>query len=80
MFSLIRLSKGRAGHPPKPKTIPDPSLIYGQVVKQREGKRVVKVEKRLLLGPMATSMKTISTSLLERQNGQVALTQSLSGA
>jgi hypothetical protein len=74
------LSKGRAGHPPKPKTIPDPSLIYGQVVKQREGKRVVKVEKRLLLGPMVTSMKTISTSLLERQNGQVALTQSLSGA
>lgn|SRR5947209_1322096 len=62
-------SKGRAGRPPKPKTIPDPALHYGQVVKQREGKRVVKVEKRLVLGPVATEMKTISTSLLERQNG-----------
>src|ERR1043165_2632712 len=42
--------KGKPGRPPEPKGIPDPALVYGQVVKQREGRRVVKVEKRLVLG------------------------------
>ena len=63
------LKKGRSGRPPTPKQIPDPALVYGQVVKTREGKRVVKVEKRLVLGPKTTDLKLISTSLLERQNG-----------
>lgn len=63
------LMKGKRGRPPKPKVIPDPSLVYGQVVKQREGRRVVKVEKRLVLGPKTSDLKHISTSLLERQNG-----------
>ena len=61
--------KGRRGRPPKAKQIPDPALVYGQVVKRREGKRVVKVEKQLVLGPTTTDLKVISTSLLERQNG-----------
>jgi len=63
------LMKGRSGRPPQPKTIPDPSLIYGQIEKTREGRRIVKVEKRLVLGPPTTELQTISTSLLERQNG-----------
>jgi len=62
-------NKGKPGRPPKPKVIPDPALVYGQVVKEREGRRVVKVEKNLVLGPPATDLAFISTSLLERQNG-----------
>ncbi|MBA3242876.1 MAG: hypothetical protein H0T60_16765 [Acidobacteria bacterium] len=61
--------KGKPGRPPQPKKVPDPALVYGQVVKQREGKRVVKVEKKLVLGSPATDLAGISTSLLERQNG-----------
>jgi IS1 family transposase len=63
------LLRGKRGRPPKPKVIPDPSLVYGQVVKEREGRRIVKVEKRLVLGPPTTELAHISTSLLERQNG-----------
>jgi IS1 family transposase len=66
-WALIK--KGKCGRPPRAKQIPDPALIYGQVVKTREGRRVVKVEKQLVLGPKTTDLKTISTSLLERQNG-----------
>jgi hypothetical protein len=61
--------KGKPGRPPKPQVIPDPSLVYGQVVKEREGRKIVKVEKRLVLGSPATELAFISTSLLERQNG-----------
>ena len=63
------LMKGKRGRPPQPKVIPDPSLVYGQVVKERVGRKIVKVEKRLVLGPTTTDPKAISTSLLERQNG-----------
>ena len=63
------LMKGKRGRPPQPKVIPDPALVYGQVVKEREGRKIVKVEKRLVLGPTTTDLKDISTSLLERQNG-----------
>jgi hypothetical protein len=63
------LLKGKAGRPPKPQTVPDPALVYGQVQKEREGRRVVKVERKLVLGPPATNLSFISTSLLERQNG-----------
>jgi hypothetical protein len=63
------LMKGKRGRPPQPKVIPDPALVYGQVVKEREGRKVVKVEKRLVLGVPATDLAFISTSLLERQNG-----------
>ena len=51
--------KGRPGRPPKPTIIPDPALIYGQVVKEREGRRVVRVEKRLVLGPRRLSWRTL---------------------
>ena len=66
-WALVK--KGKWGRPPQPKVIPDPALIYGQVVKEREGRKVVKVEKKLALGPPGTELKPISTSLLERQNG-----------
>ena len=46
-----------AGGPPRPKQIPDPALLYGQVVKEREGRRVVKVEKRLVLGRKHRGLK-----------------------
>jgi hypothetical protein len=63
------LMRGKRGRPPEPKVIPDPALLYGQVEKTREGKRVTKVEKRLVLGPPSTELAFVSTSLLERQNG-----------
>jgi hypothetical protein len=63
------LMKGKRGRPPQPKAVPDPVLVYGQVVKEREGRRVLKVEKKLVLGPPTTDLAFISTSLLERQNG-----------
>jgi transposase-like protein len=66
-WALVR--KGKPGRPPKPKTIPDPALVYGQVEKTREGRRVTKVEKKLVLGSPAADLAFISTSLLERQNG-----------
>jgi transposase-like protein len=66
-WALVK--KGRPGRPPKPQTIPDPALLYGQVKKTREGRRVTKVERKLVLGPPSTDLAFISTSLLERQNG-----------
>jgi hypothetical protein len=66
-WALVR--KGKPGRPPKPQSIPDPALRYGQVEKTREGKRVTKVEKKLVLGSPATDLAFVSTSLLERQNG-----------
>ncbi|MCA1849795.1 MAG: hypothetical protein LC672_01760 [Acidobacteria bacterium] len=63
------LMKGKPGRPPLPQVIPDPALVYGQVVKEREGRKVVKVEKHLVLGPKTTELALISTSLMERQNG-----------
>lgn len=61
--------KGKPGRPPQPKRVPDPALVYGQVVKEREGRKVVRVEKRLVPGPTATDLTRISTPLLERENG-----------
>ena len=66
-WALVK--KGRPGRPPQPKRVPDPALIYGQVVKEREGRRVVKVEKKLVLGSPTTELEHILTSLLEWQNG-----------
>jgi IS1 family transposase len=66
-WALVR--KGKPGRPPKPQVVPDPALLYGQVEKTREGRRVTKVERKLVLGPPATDLSFVSTSLLERQNG-----------
>ena len=39
----------------------DPALLYGQVVKEREGRKIVKVEKRLVLGSPTTELAFISS-------------------
>ena len=75
IFSLvlhaIRRRKQR-GFPKAPKTIPDPRLRYGQVVKQRKGRRLVSISKRVIYGVAELiPLQAISTSLLERLNGTI---------
>ena len=58
---------GKRGRPKKPAIIPDKNLRYAQVVKNKQGKKLQKVEKRIIFGQNIDQSK-ISTSLLERQN------------
>ena len=58
---------GKRGRPKKPAIVPDKELKYAQVVKNKEGRRLQKVEKRVIFGQDIDQSK-ISTSLLERQN------------
>ena len=69
-FEVIEFKKtGKRGRPKKPKRIPHRNLRYGQVVKQRENGRIVKVHKRIIYGSTKNiQMKDITTSLIERQN------------
>lgn len=72
VFALVlHFIKGRGpGRPKKPLTIPDPRLRYGQVVKERRGRRLVAVSKRVVFGVAELlPLAQISTSLLERLNG-----------
>jgi hypothetical protein len=60
---------GKRGRPRKPKKVPRPDLRYAQVVKYREGGRVVEVTKRVVLGNEEDIPdEQISTSHIERQN------------
>ena len=60
---------GRRGRPRHPARVPLPGLRYGQVVKQREGRRLVSVTRRVVFGqPEDGDVRQISTSLLERLN------------
>lgn len=60
---------GRRGRPRKPKQLPAPDLRYAQVVKRREGRRLVEVIRKVVYGnPEEIPQQSISTSLLERQN------------
>ena len=60
---------GRRGRPRKPAQIPLPELRYGQVVKQRDGRRLVSVTRRVVYGtPAEIDPRQISTSLIERLN------------
>jgi hypothetical protein len=53
-------------------TVPDPRVRYGQVIKQRAGRRVVSVTRRVVFGVAESiPLKQISTSLLERLNGTI---------
>ena len=64
----------RRGRPRKPKAVARPELRYGQVVKQRAGKRLVAVTKRVIFGlAELIPLTLISTSLLERLNGTLRL-------
>jgi hypothetical protein len=57
--------KGR-GRPPKPRLVPPPDLVYVQLVKEREGNRVVRVHKRVVFGKDEPA--GANTSYVERSN------------
>jgi IS1 family transposase len=68
---------GKRGRKPKPKLLPPSDLHYAQVVKRRQGGRVVEVKSRVIFGSeeaiqarlAASSVsKTINTSFVERNN------------
>jgi IS1 family transposase len=69
--------KGNRGRYPIPRRVPLPSLLYAQVVKERENGRVVQVSSRVIFGdPEAIAARlaaspvsdTINTSFVERDN------------
>jgi len=68
---LIHFIRGKGrGRPKEPQVVPDPRLRYGQVIKQRAGRRLVAVSKRIVFGVAELiPLCQISTSLLERLNG-----------
>lgn len=70
---LIHFIKGKGrGRPKQPQVVPDPRLRYGQVVKQRQGRRLVAVTRRVIFGVAELiPLAQISTSLLERLNGTI---------
>jgi IS1 family transposase len=68
---------GKRGRKPKPKLLPPSNLLYAQVVKQRQGGRVVQVTKKVIFGSpeaiqaclaLSTTSQTINTSFIERNN------------
>ena len=60
---------GNRGRPRKPVKCPLPELRYAQVVKNRQGSRVVSVDKRIVFGMKKEIPESdICTSLIERQN------------
>lgn len=60
---------GKRGRPRKPAKVALPELRYAQVVKQREGRRIVSVSKRVVHGKAdEIAPSDISTSLIERLN------------
>lgn len=65
--ALIHFIKGKGpGRPKESQVVPDPRLRYGQVIKQREGRRLVSVTRRVIFGiEELIALKQISTSLLE---------------
>lgn len=65
---LVEFPKtGKRGRPRKPALIPDKNLKYAQVIKNKKGRKLHKVEKRVMFGKNI-NQNEISTSLLERQN------------
>lgn len=70
---LIHFIKGKGrGRPKQPQVVPDPRVRYGQVIKQRAGRRLVSVTRRVVFGVAELiPLKQISTSLLERLNGTI---------
>ncbi len=60
---------GQCGRSGNPKKVPQPDLRYAQVMKYREGGRVVDVTKRVVFGNEENiPEEQISTSHIERQN------------
>jgi len=60
---------GCRGRPRKPANLPAPELRYAQVVKKREGRRLVEIIRRVVYGrPEEIDVRDICTSLIERLN------------
>jgi hypothetical protein len=60
---------GSPGRPRNPEKVALPELRYVQLVKHREGRRLVSVTKRVVHGEVADiDPRQITTSLIERQN------------
>ena len=61
---------GKRGRPKSPIKEPHPDLVYGQVVKEKEKGRLVRISYRIKCGAqrLATEGLKISTTLLERLN------------
>jgi transposase-like protein/IS1 family transposase len=71
---VYQIRRDGSGRPPVPKMIPSPTLRYAQMVKQREGGRVVGIEKRIIFGDAEEiDLKDVITSHLERLNGTMRL-------
>jgi IS1 family transposase/transposase-like protein len=70
---LIHFIKGKGpGRPKESQVVPHPRLRYGQVIKQRAGRRLVSVTRWVVFGlAELIPLKQISTSLLERLNGTI---------
>jgi transposase-like protein len=70
---LIHFIKGKGrGRPKDSQVVPDPRVRYGQVIKQRAGRRLVSVTRRVVFGVAELiPLKQVSTSLLERLNGTI---------
>src|SRR5262245_62990458 len=60
---LIHFIKGKGrGRPKESQVVPDPRVRYGQVIKQRAGRRLVSVTRRLIFGvEELIQLKQIST-------------------
>jgi hypothetical protein len=58
---------GQRGRPKNPTLVPDKDLKYAQVIKNRKGRELQKIEKKIVFG-QNIDQSEISTSLLERQN------------
>jgi IS1 family transposase len=60
---------GKRGRPRCPEKKPIPELRYAQVVKKKEGRRLVSISRRIVYGDaQSIAVKDINTSLLERLN------------
>ncbi len=71
---VYQIKKGGRGRPPNPKMIPQPTLKYAQMVKQRENGRVIGIDHRIIFGSEETvDCKEVITSHLERLNGTMRL-------
>jgi hypothetical protein len=70
---LIHFIRGKGrGRPKESQVVPDPRLQYGQVIKQRTGRRLVSVTRRVVFGlAKLIPLRQISTSLLECLNGTI---------
>lgn len=61
---------GKRGRPRQPVTAPQPALVYGQLIKEKQQGRLETVTRRVVLGAerLAQLGLTISTALIERRN------------